>query len=107
MKTMVYCTLAFEGFHRWKDAQGEVKFLSYPHRHKFHVKAWKLVTHNDRQVEFITLQRQVLEFCLKHASQGPTIDYSCETWAEHLMDKFDLERCEVSEDGENGAVIEK
>jgi hypothetical protein len=107
----VFCTLQLEGIHNWPGCPfPEVDYLRDPHRHVFHIKAHKIVTHNDRDVEFIIL---------KHAVQQHLLDQywdekykclmfgarSCEMIAEELISKFDLSKCEVSEDGENGAIV--
>lgn len=106
MKTTVFCTLAFESFHRWPAAKGPVSFLRYPHRHLFHVKAWKEVSHAYRQVEFITLKREMEKF-ISLIPKTKTVTWSCEMWAGFLLKEFALDKCEVSEDGENGALVER
>lgn len=107
----VYCTLQVEGTHHWpKCPFDEVAYLTVPHRHMFHIKAYKPVTHSDRDVEFIMLKHQIEEhlgatyydadkkLCVFGAK-------SCEMLAEELMNEFGLTMCEVSEDNENGAVV--
>ena len=109
--TEVYCTTQMAGIHNWPGCPfDEVSYLRDPHRHMFHIKAHKLVTHSDRDVEFIMLKHLIEEYlnmeywhdqhkCLYFGAM------SCEMIAEELINKFDLCRCEVSEDGENGAII--
>jgi len=106
MKTMVFCTLTFEALHRWPAAKGPVVFLKYPHRHIFHVKAWKGVSHSYRQVEFITLKHEIGKF-ISLVPNSKVITWSCEMWARFILEKFSLDKCEVSEDGENGALVER
>lgn len=115
--TEVYCSLQFEGIHCWPDCPiEEVSFLRDPHRHMFHVKAYKQVFHDDRDVEFIWLKRRIQEFIATEfpnalgdapssafvANLGPM---SCEMIANKLIDRFELSRCEVNEDNENGAIV--
>lgn len=116
-KTEVFCTLQFEGIHNWPDCPIEqVDFLRAPHRHIFHVKARKRVFHDDRDVEFIWLKRQIQDFINKSFpnaySDLPTSVHvanvganSCEMIANMLIDEFDLTSCEVNEDNENGAIV--
>jgi hypothetical protein len=105
----VYCTLQVEGIHSWPGCPfDEVAYLRVPHRHVFHIKAYKKVTHSDRDVEFIMLKHQLqthleveyydttMKCCLFGAK-------SCEMLAKELIEKFDLVACDVNEDGENGA----
>ena len=110
----VFCTLQVEGIHCWpKCPFDEVAYLRDPHRHMFHVKAHKYVTHSDRDVEFIMLKRQIVEYLIfKYADRDNEDPFmctfgamSCEMIAKELIDKFDLYKCEVSEDGENGAIV--
>lgn len=105
MNTRVFCTLRFEALHMWPNALPDVSFLGVPHRHIFHVRAEKIVSHNDRDVEFILLKRAILETIelLKPSS----ITWSCETWAQKILEAHSLDKVEVSEDGENGAVVER
>lgn len=107
----VYCTLQVEGIHNWPGCPfDEVAYLRYPHRHVFHVKAYKLVTHTDRDTEFIMLKHHIHSYLhskyfsplTKLCEFGPM---SCEMIAQELIDWFQLSACEVSEDNENGAIL--
>jgi hypothetical protein len=106
-RSIVYCTFCFEAYHHWVKAPEAVAFLRSPHRHVFHVRAEMDVQHNDREVEFITLKgllvRAVKAKLIDAAASVST--WSCEHWAQWLLDTFKLSRVEVSEDGENGAVV--
>lgn len=109
--TEVYCTLRVEGLHHWPDCPlSEVSYLRDLHRHVFHIKASTIVSHDNRDVEFIVLKHQIREYlhtnywddemkCLHFGAQ------SCEMIATDLIHTFNLARCEVSEDGENGAIV--
>src|SRR5687768_10248603 len=102
-KTYVFAQGTFEGFHRWPDAPDEVAFLRTLHRHRFHWTLWWTVSHANRQKEFILLQREVTRAI---ATQQGTELWSCEHWASFLLNTFGASRAEVSEDGENGALVE-
>ena len=108
-RTLVYCTFDFEGFHAWPEAPDEVAFLRTPHRHQFHVRAEVEVAHQDRHVEFILLKRELARACTVRCSEAREAveRWSCEQWAQWLLDTFNLYRVEVSEDDENGAVVER
>lgn len=111
VRSEVWVSFQFEGFHCWPDAPDVVGFLRDRHRHMFHVKAWKRVAHDDRDVEFILLRRQLVGAVARKLETfdgdgEATRNWSCEHWARWLIDGYALTRCEVSEDGENGAVLE-
>ncbi len=107
----VYCTFQKEGIHNWPGCPfDEVAYLRDPHRHMFHFKAYKNVEHDDRDTEFIILKHRMQTYlsnkyydhdmrCLVFGAM------SCEMIARELIEEFDLTRCEVSEDGENGAIL--
>lgn len=117
---MIWVTFQKEGIHRYPAAESapalktgdeyDVSFLGYPHRHIFHFRVWIDVVHNDRDIEFIQFKRW-LENLYKEGTLE--LDYkSCEMMADDLYQQIaqrypDREvRIEVSEDGENGALIE-
>lgn len=107
----VYCTLKVEGIHNWPGCPfDEVAYLRDPHRHMFHIKAFTRVNHDDRDVEFIVLKHAIRDY-LEDAywDEGSKCCYfgamSCEMIARELIEEFDLSSCEVSEDGENGAIL--
>lgn len=118
-QSVVYCTLHIEGTHNWPGCPfDEVAYLRDPHRHMFHIKAYKPVSHSDRDVEFIMLKHQINKHLIgKYWSSWEESEIaagtglcefgamSCEMIAEELIGEFDLSKCEVSEDGENGAVV--
>lgn len=102
----VVVRLQFQGVHRWPDADN---YLKHPHRHVFFVTAYKDVTHPDRQVEFIELKSEILKTLHDtFESDGGVLQLgrlSCEDLAIMLITKHFLTACEVSEDGENGALV--
>jgi hypothetical protein len=116
---MIWVTFQKEGIHCYPAAatdpnlatgdQYDVSFLANPHRHIFHFRVSVDVFHNDRDIEFIQFKRW-----LEALYVGGTLvlDYkSCEMIADDLYDQIagrypgrDV-AIEVSEDGENGALI--
>lgn len=101
-------TTQFEGIHFWKDAKGDESFLKYPHRHIFFVTIKIEQYHNDREIEFIAFKRWISKFItdkkLNHKS--------CEMIAEEISKKIKKRYpgrkiiVEVSEDNENGCILE-
>ena len=109
--TEVYCTFEVEGLHHWPGCPlTEVYYLKDLHRHVFHFKAYKQVRHDDRDIEFIVMKHKLLDYLRNLYFNSATNLHefgaqSCEMLAKELISKFDLSRCEVSEDGENGAIV--
>jgi hypothetical protein len=109
--TEVWCNVQVEGTHNWPGCPfDEVAYLRDPHRHIFHIKAYKKVSHSDRDQEFIMLKHLIVEYLnfVYFAEYQKLCVFgakSCEMIAEELIMQFDLSRCEVSEDDENGAVV--
>ena len=111
-KTFIIVRFQYEGFHFWKDAPNEVDFLRKPHRHLFHAEVQLPVIHNDRQLEFFIVKRFLQNFV------DSTFDFdlgqkSCEMMCEEILiavqKKFGLQKgvsVYVSEDGENGSMVE-
>lgn len=100
--------LEVAGFHFWPEAPPRVAFLAERHRHVFHVTAKIEVRELDREVEFITFKDRMREFF--DAAYGTPCEFddmSCEQIALMLVNRFDLVECEVSEDGENGAIVHR
>lgn len=104
--TVVYSQVLFEAVHNWPDCPiEEVWFLRYPHRHVFYIKAFKAVKHGDRDIEFIQLKHNIQQYLEKTYPDHNLGSKSCEMLASELIREFDLVRCDVSEDNENGAVV--
>ena len=116
---MIWVTFRKEGIHKYPAAltdpslatgdEYDVSLLGYPHRHIFHFKVWISVTHNDRDIEFIQFKRW-LENLYKDGTLA--LDYkSCEMMSDDLHAQIQAKYpgrevwIEVSEDGENGALI--
>jgi hypothetical protein len=115
----IFVTFQKEGIHCYPAAATDpmlatgdaydVSFLGSPHRHIFHFRVGIDVFHNDRDIEFIQFKRW-LENLYKDAILA--LDYkSCEMIADDLYIQIAGRypgrnvTIEVSEDGENGCVI--
>lgn len=116
---MIYVTFQKEGIHKYPAAAtdpalatggwDDVSFLGVPHRHIFHFKVAISVVHNDRDIEFIQFKRWLEKLYSENTLQ---LNFkSCEMIAEDLYtvinDKYPNRTVsiEVSEDGENGAIL--
>lgn len=118
MKTFVGIRFEVEGFHNYPDASKNhgdlVKFLEQSHRHIFKFNCKKRVNHDNRDEEFILLRRKAKQYINKvfpvFESSCECYDFgsmSCEMIAKQLLKEFDFDSVEVSEDGENYAIVEK
>lgn len=107
MSTKTYIIVRFqvEGTHYWPDAPADSaeSYLKYPHRHVFYFEAKKLVTHSNRDIEFIRF-KHLLEEHVKDMLRG-LVTLSCEQIAQNLVDIWELASCRVFEDNENGAEV--
>lgn len=88
----------------------EVSYLRDLHRHIFHIRCWKIVSHNDRDVEIIQFKHNIESFLTKlYRSEAHRCcvfgSRSCEDIAEELILNFWLMQCEVLEDWENWAAL--
>lgn len=116
LQTFIGIRFDVEGFHNYPDASknhGElVKFLEQPHRHIFKFNCKKRVNHDNRDEEFILLKRKVSNYLFEvyPIFERNVFDFgssSCEMIAKKILEQFDFDSVEVSEDGENYAVVEK
>ena len=118
-KRKIWVTFQKEGIHCYPAAatdpalatgdEYDVSFLGTPHRHIFHFRVWIDVIHNDRDIEFIQFKRWLQKL---YESGTIQLDYkSCEMMADDLYIQIASRYpdravwIEVSEDGENGALI--
>lgn len=112
-KQEVFATIQFEGVHAWYNCPiSEVDFLKVDHRHVFHIKAYHIVEHSDRDVEFIQFKHEIQDYIRnKYYDDTKRIHYlgakSCEMLAIELIERFNLTKCEVNEDNENGSIVTK
>ena len=113
----IWVTWQREGIHKYPaaltdPALADVQFLGYPHRHIFHFRVWIDVFHNDRDLEFIQFKRWC-ESLYNSDNSVLSLDHkSCEMIADDLYMQIAgrypgrVVHIEVSEDGENGALIQ-
>lgn len=111
-KQFIWVTFQQEGIHQYPEAGtnpalADVSFLQYPHRHMFHVRVELEVFHDDRDLEFILIKRE-----LQGLFTSGVVNFnnsSCEMISDNLHGyisaKYPGRECiiEVSEDGENGS----
>ena len=115
----IWITFRKEGIHCYPAAATDpalatgddmdVSFLGTPHRHIFHFRVWIDVVHNDRDIEFIQFKRWLEKL---YATGTLALDFkSCEMMSDDLYLQIAQKYpdravwIEVSEDGENGALI--
>jgi hypothetical protein len=109
----IVVSLQIAGVHKWLNCPfTEVAHLKNDHRHIFHIKVKKRVTHSDRDIEILMFKADILqhfnEKFTKYHSTQPEIYFgkmSCEDIALYICRNFDAQYCEVLEDGENGAEV--
>jgi len=98
----------FVALHQWADAPIEVAWLRHPHRHVFYVKIGIPVDHNDRDREFFIEQERLKKIVQKWEGKGEAFSMSCEMFAEDILKATPYATwCEVWEDGENGARLQR
>lgn len=104
----IWVTFQKEGIHCYPDAPEGVEFLKHPHRHMFHFRVEMQVFHDDRDVEFILLKRE-----LEGLYEGGflQLDYKscemlCDDLADYILKHYPGRKLTitVSEDLENGAT---
>ena len=116
----IFVTFTKEGVHKFPAAAtdptlatgdwDDVSYLANEHRHIFHFRVDISVEHSDREIEFIQFKRWIERLYDHGALQLD--NKSCEMIAGDLggqiLDKYPGRglRISVSEDGENGAVLE-
>ena len=115
VKTSIWVTFQKEGIHKYPQAAtdpklADVSFLASPHRHIFHFKVQLEVFHDDRDVEFILLKRELEG--LYNTGTLQLNNMSCEMIAKELLaylhTYYSGRDCiiNVSEDNENGCTLE-
>ena len=113
-KSFIWVTFQKEGIHKYPAAAtdpklAEVSFLGNEHRHIFHFRVELEVFHDDRDVEFILLKRELES--LYNTGTLQLNHMSCEMLANELAIYMKENyphreiRIEVSEDGENGCRV--
>jgi len=112
MKSSIFVRLQIPGVHRWPECDiNAVQYLKHLHRHVFHIEAHCPVSHDDRDVEFLFLQKEIRGFLMQtywHEFMSLMFldTMSCEQLAIKILEEFpSLSKVSVSEDGENGAIV--
>lgn len=117
MRTFITVLNEFEGIHKYENAPDEVSFLRNDHRHLFKIRSKIEVFHEDRELEFIMVKHLIQGRINLELDEHDNIWYmnnlSCEQVAlivyNLLKQRYGSDRyisVEVSEDGENSAIIE-
>lgn len=103
----IYVKNQFKGFHKYVNAPEEVAFLRNLHRHIFHIKTTIEVSSCDRELEFFMVQQEVDDIIKEWVNlEGMSCEQMASTILKALHQKHPKAMsCDVSEDGENGAVV--
>ena len=105
MKKSIIITFSAIGFHQYPNAPQEVSFLRHMHRHLFTFKIGIPVSDSNREREFFIEQSRA-----KTAANDLLVESSrsCEMLAEAILEALpQASWCEVWEDRENGARVER
>jgi hypothetical protein len=114
IKTSIWVSFQKEGVHKYPAAASDpklaaVSFLANEHRHIFHFRVELEVFHDDRDVEFILLKRELEG--LYNTGTLQLNNMSCEMIARELLDYINQyypgrdSTIQVSEDNENGCTL--
>lgn len=115
--TFIWVTTEFVALHRFPEASMHFParaYLEHPHRHKFFVKAYISVAHDERELEYHEV-KDLLDAHIGLWIAGGNFkqEQSCETMARWILDRLieaypDRHHYSVSvaEDNENGSVVE-
>jgi len=114
INTSIWVTFQKEGVHKYPAAASDpklaaVSFLANEHRHMFHFRVELEVFHDDRDVEFILLKRELEGLYSTGTLQLNNM--SCEMIARELLiyinETYGGRNCSisVSEDNENGCSL--
>lgn len=109
MNTEIIIAFEVEGFHNYPDAPSKVRFLSYTHRHTFHITCYVHATHDNRDKEIFLYREQVLTY-IRHEYGSPAMfgSMSCEMIAKDILKQFsnaDMRSVEVWEENTGGAKV--
>lgn len=116
MKKYIWVRTQHIFYHKYPRAKEEISFLQNLHRHLLKVKVQIEVFTNDREIEFFRFQDRVQKTMNYLLDQNRIFgySYSCEDVGEKLikhLQSFATYKnrkiiATISEDGENGVVIE-
>lgn len=112
-KAYVWVTAQFETVHRDPQAPAHTGYQRSHHRHIMRVRLEKQVAPDEPATDRIVLKHQLegtIVKCLQIPGENPAEGaahqlWSCQDWAQKLIEVMDADRVEVSEDGELGSVI--
>lgn len=115
MKTFIKVKLQVQGLHNWPDAEKydtQIQYLSLLHRHVFHFEVHKQVHHDDRDIEIIMFKNQIIKYITdyyfdKQYNMCNFKNQSCEMLSKQILQHFDCDYVECTEDNENGAYVTK
>ncbi len=99
---------SFEALHHWPDAPEEVEFLRVLHRHMFNVEVELQVFHDDRELEYYMVKRELSDYIAVSMPRLETT--SCEQYADLIASFLSRQYGErkmkitILEDGMEGAV---
>ena len=105
--SFIIVRLIFEATHYWPDAPLAQDYLRNKHRHEFYITCKIEVTHDNREIEFISFKNEIMRHLLYTYPDHNFGTRSCEQIARELLEQFNLAECQVFEDNENGACIIK
>jgi len=109
MRITIIVKTCFNAKHFWREAPEEVSFLRIAHDHTFFVEAEISGSGLNRQLEFFMVKRVIDKFL--DSFRGGTFEYSCEYFAEAILEHLKLKYGErsytvtVSEDGVNAGRV--
>lgn len=119
LRSYVCGHIAVPGIHQWAGAPRHLHFLGHPHRHLFHIRVTVNSPADDnRSVEFFELASNIRTWISRAGFTYDTVagynfgNNSCESIALAIINQMpdDLKehgvKVSVSEDDENGAVVE-
>lgn len=98
-----------EGLHYWKDAPTEVAFLRNKHRHLFHIVVYIQQNQSvDRDVEYIQFKHflETLKIINDERDSCEAIATNLKELIEDYFNNTRKVKVEVTEDNENGALVE-
>lgn len=115
MISKVISTIKANGFHGWPNAPEHLDYLRSRHRHLFTIRIEAAVSHDDRELEFHEMQRDLRAAMGTHFdTTGSEFEFgarSCEHIAKEVAEimaarAYVLTAVEVWEDDECGARLE-
>lgn len=109
VKTSILTINQIEGFHRWPQAPVYLAYLRDRHRHVFTVECEFDVSHDDRDIEIISMQHQIAEYFRgTYGNPAELGDMSCEAIARGILEYYPKCRSvTVREDGFGGGRVRR